>query len=121
MLKILIVDDDTTITELMRSLVQMDGHKPTIVNDSLQAVEVARSVKPDLVTLDLMMPDMNGYELCEILHNDPMFSDTPIIIISAKDDHESKQKALDAGARDYITKPFDVDEFLEKIKIFTTS
>jgi len=120
MSKILIVDDDTTITELMRSLVQMEGHKPTIVNNSLEAVEVAKTVKPDLITLDLMMPGLNGYELCEILHKDPMFSNTPIVIISAKDDAESKQKALIAGARDYITKPFDVDEFLEKIKIFTT-
>jgi len=121
MSKILIVDDDATITELMKSLVEMEGHKPTIVNDSLQAVEVARSVKPDLITLDLMMPGLNGFELCEILHKNPMFSNTPIIIISAKDDPLSKQRAHEVGAIDYITKPFDVDEFLEKIKVFVIS
>jgi len=121
MSKILIVDDDVTITDLMKSLVQMEGHTPAIVNDSLQAVEVAKAVEPDLITLDLMMPGINGFELCEIFHNDPMFAGIPIIIISAKDDHESKQKALAVGAVDYITKPFDVDEFLEKVKIFVTN
>lgn len=119
MSKILIVDDDVTITELMKALVIMDGHEPTIVNDSLKTVEVARSVNPDLITLDLMMPDLNGFELCELLHSDPKFSDTPIIIISAKDDPRSREKALAVGAREYMIKPFDIDEFLERIKFFT--
>jgi DNA-binding response OmpR family regulator len=118
MAKILIVDDDTTITELMKALVKMDGHEPIIVNDSLQAMDIARSTSPDLITLDLMMPGLNGFELCELLHKDPGFSTTPILIISAKDDQQSKGKALALGARDYMTKPFDVDEFLEKVKFF---
>jgi CheY-like chemotaxis protein len=117
--KILIVDDDITITELMKSLVKMEGHEPTTVNDSLQAMEIAEAVKPDLITLDLMMPGLTGFELCELLHNDPRFSNIPIVIISAKDDPESKEKALATGARDYITKPFSVDDFLDKIKSFT--
>lgn len=121
MAKILIVDDDITITELMKALVIMDGHDPTIVNDSLQAVETARAVKPDLITLDLMMPGLNGFELCEILHNDDVFMDTPIIVISAKDDTFSRERAFAVGARDYLIKPFDVDEFLEKIKFFVTA
>lgn len=113
--KILIVDDDVTITELMKALVKMEGHEPTTVNDSLLAMEVARSFEPDLITLDLMMPGLSGFELFELLHNDPKFSNTPIVIISAKDDLESKEKALAAGAKDYITKPFGVNYFLEKI------
>jgi len=117
---ILIVDDEITITELMKSVVKMDGHEPIIVNDSLQAMEVARSVDPDLITLDLMMPGLNGFELCELLHNDPDFSDTPIIIISAKDDPKSREKALAAGAREYMIKPFDIDEFLDRIKFFAS-
>jgi DNA-binding response OmpR family regulator len=118
MSKILIVDDDVTITELMKSLVKMEGHEPTTVNDSLQAVEVANSVNPDLITLDLMMPGLTGFELCELLHGDPKFSSVPIVIISAKDDPASKEKALALGARDYITKPFNVDDFLDRIKSF---
>ena len=114
--KILIVDDDITVTELMKALVKMDGHEPTTVNDSLQAVEVAKSVHPDLITLDLMMPGLTGFEVCKLLSDDPDFSNTPIVIVSAKDDPESKQKAMEAGARDYITKPFNVDEFIATIK-----
>ena len=114
--KILIVDDDVTVTELLKALVKMDGHEPTTVNDSLQAVEIAKSVNPDLITLDLMMPGLTGFEVCKLLNEDPDFSNTPIVIVSAKDDHESKRQAMEAGARDYITKPFNVDEFTEKIK-----
>lgn len=119
MAKILIVDDDTTITELMKALVKLDGHEPTIVNDSLHAMEAANSVGPDLITLDLMMPGLTGFDLCELLRNDPKFANTPIIIISAKDDPQSREKALAAGAREYLIKPFDVDDFLEKISYFT--
>jgi DNA-binding response OmpR family regulator len=117
----MIVDDDVSITELMKALVTMEGHEPTTVNDSLQAVEVAGSVNPDLITLDLMMPGLTGFELCELLHNDPRFSKTPIVIISAKDDAESKERALNAGAMDYITKPFGVDDFINKIKSLITT
>ena len=113
--KILVVDDDVAITELMQMLLQMEGHEPTTVNDSLKAVDVAKSVKPDLITLDLMMPGLTGFELCEIMSKDPDFLNTPIVIISAKDDPESKRKALESGAKDYITKPFGTDAFLEAI------
>jgi len=117
--KILIVDDDVTITELMKALVKMNGDEPTTVNDSLKAMEVAQSVNPDLITLDLMMPGLTGFELCELLHNDPKFSNIPIVIVSARDDSESKQKAIEAGAMAYITKPFGVDDFIGKIKELT--
>ena len=118
--KILIVDDDITITELMKALVKMEGHEPTTVNDSLQAMEIAKSVNPDLITLDLMMPGLTGFELCKLLHDDPKFTNTPIVIVSAKDDPESKEQAIQAGAIDYLTKPFGLDEFINKIKPFVT-
>ena len=117
--KILIVDDDITITELLKVLVTIEGHQPTTVNDSTKAIEVAGSVNPDLITLDLMMPGLTGFELCELLHNDPRFERIPIVIVSAKDDPESKEKALQAGARDYITKPFASDDLMGKIKTLT--
>ena len=117
--KILIVDDDITITELLKVLVTIEGHQPTTVNDSTKAIEVAGSVNPDLITLDLMMPGLTGFELCELLHNDPRFERIPIVIVSAKDDPESKEKAIQAGARDYITKPFASDDLMGKIKALT--
>jgi len=113
--KILIVDDDVTITELMKVLVKMEGHEPTTVNDSLQALEIAKTVNPDLITLDLMMPGLTGFELCKLLHDDPKFVNTPIVIVSAKDDAESKEQAKQAGAIDYLTKPFSLDELSQKI------
>ena len=119
MSKILIVDDDKTMTALLKALVTMDGHTPTIVNDSTKAIEIASSVDPDLITLDLMMPVLSGFELCEMLQQDPRFVNIPIIIISARDDAESKQRALKAGAKEYMTKPFDADEFMQKISELT--
>jgi DNA-binding response OmpR family regulator len=118
--KILIVDDDVSITELMKALVKMEGHEPTTVNDSLRAMETAKSVNPDLITLDLMMPGLTGFELCELLHQDPKFANTPIIIVSARDDPESKERAMQAGAKEYITKPFGVDNLMTKIKELTS-
>ena len=118
--KILIVDDDITITELMKALVKTEGHEPTTVNDSLQAMEIAKSLNPDLITLDLMMPGLTGFELCKLMHEDPSFANTPIVIVSAKDDPESKEQAKQAGATDYLTKPFGLDEFINKIKPFVT-
>lgn len=119
MSKILVVDDDVTMTSLMKALMTMEGHEPTTVNESTKAVELAATLKPDLITLDLMMPELTGFELCELLHQDPRFVNTPILIVSARDDSESKEKAKAAGARDYLTKPFGVDQLLEKIKSLT--
>jgi DNA-binding response OmpR family regulator len=116
MAKILIVDDDFLITGLMYSLVTMDKHEAIIVNDSTEAMEVANSANPDLITLDLMMPNLSGYDLCQLLRADPKFKQTPIIIISAKEDTQSREKAFKLGATEYITKPFDIDHFLKTIQ-----
>ena len=117
--KILIVDDDVIITDLMKMLVSIEGHQPTTVNDSTQTMEIADTFQPDLITLDLMMPGLTGFELCELLHSDPRFANIPIVIVSARDDSESKERAIRAGARDYITKPFGVDDFIGKINSLT--
>ncbi len=118
--KILIVDDDVTITDLMKALMKMEGHQPTTVNDSRQALDAAHAVHPDLITLDLMMPGLSGFELCELLHQDPRFASIPILIVSARDDPESKAKAMRAGAKEYLTKPFGVNDLLQKIKELTS-
>jgi DNA-binding response OmpR family regulator len=119
MANILIIDDDKTMTELLKTLLKMEGHTPTAVNDSTKAIEVAGTVNPDLITLDLMMPGLSGFDLCELLRHNPKFSSIPIIIVSARDDAESKQKALRAGAQYYVTKPFDADELMHKINQLT--
>ena len=119
--KILIIDDDVTITDLLKTLVKMEGHAPTAVNDSTKALEIAGAVDPDLITLDLMMPGLTGFELCELLHQDPKFARIPIIVVSARDDPESKERAMKAGASEYVTKPFGADELMQKIKELTNS
>ena len=119
--KILIVDDDVTITSMMKSLMTMEGHQPITVNDSTKALDVANSVHPDLITLDLMMPGLTGFELCELLHQDPKFESTPIMIVSASDEAASKERAIKAGAKEYLTKPFGVDDLRQKIKVLTGS
>jgi DNA-binding response OmpR family regulator len=116
MSKILVVDDDITITDLMKMLFMVEGHQPTVVNDSTKALEMARAVNPDLITLDLMMPALTGLEVCALLKADPLLTHIPIVIISAKDDRETKNEAFRLGAKDYIVKPFVVDELLERIK-----
>ena len=120
MAKILIVDDDVLITNLMNTLVTMDGHEAFIVNNSAEAMAVATAKLPDLITLDLMMPHLNGFELCALLRAEPKFAHTPIIIVSAKEDSKSREMAFKAGATEYINKPFNIDEFLSAIKKLTS-
>ena len=117
--KILVVDYDVTMTSLMQALLMMEGHQTTTVNDSTTAVDVAATVNPDVISLDLMMPGLTGFQLCEMLHQDPRFANIPIMIVSARDDQESKAKAKAVGATDYLTKPFGVDVLLEKIRQLT--
>ncbi len=119
--KILIIDDDVTITDLLKTLVKMQGHNPTTLNDSTRALEIAGTLDPDLITLDLMMPGLTGFELCELLHQDPKLARVPIIVVSARDDLESKERAMKAGAREYVTKPFGADELMQKIRELTSS
>jgi DNA-binding response OmpR family regulator len=120
MAKILIVDDDILITSLMQTLVTMGGHEAIVVNDSTEAFEVANSVSPDLITLDLMMPHLSGFDLCELLRADPKFGQTPIVIISAKEDTQSREHAFALGATEYITKPFNIDHFLKTLTKLTS-
>lgn len=121
MSKILIVDDDRTITELMKALMMMEGHEATILNDSTKTLDTVMSLQPDLITLDLMMPGLSGFELCQRLHEDSRFVHIPILIVSARDDGGSKQQVMQLGAADFLTKPFGVTSLLQKIKELTGS
>ena len=116
MTKILIVDDDVQVTTLLDKLLSLEGFEMSVVNDSTQAMEVAKSTKPDFFILDLMMPQPNGFEICRFLRSDPDFTETPILIITASDDSDSKAIAYVAGANDYITKPFDHDDLPVRIR-----
>lgn len=115
MAKILIVDDDVEITTLLNTILSLSGFEISVVNDSTLAMETAESMKPDLFILDLMMPQPNGFELCRMIRSNPTLINTPIIIITAMDDLDSKNIAYAAGANDYLPKPFDQDELPKRI------
>ncbi len=116
MTKIMIVDDDKGATDLLEKIMRSEGYQPTSVNESYKAMEVASIVEPDLFILDLMMPKPDGFQLCRMLRSNPIFAYTPILIVTALDDNDSRVVAFGAGANDYLTKPFQVAELIEKIK-----
>jgi DNA-binding response OmpR family regulator len=115
--KILIVDDDIQTTTLLDLLLTERGYETTTVNDSSLAIQVAKSSKPDLILLDLMMPEPDGFKVCRMLREETQFIFTPILIITALDDTDSKIVAFGAGADNYMIKPYDVDELAATIKL----
>jgi DNA-binding response OmpR family regulator len=115
MTKILMVDDDKLVTDLLERLLKSEGYQTVTTNDSSKALEVAKTENPDLVLLDLMMPQPDGFRVCRMLREEPAFKRLPIIIVTALDDSDSRAVAFGAGANDYLTKPFHPDELSEKI------
>ena len=105
MAKILIIDDDVQTTKLLEGIVMLNGHEAVSVHNSMNAVEVANSITPDLILLDIMMPGINGIELCKIFHSTSTLKHIPVIIVSALDDVGSKKDAINAGAKDFLVKP----------------
>lgn len=116
MAKILIVDDDIQTTKILELLLSEKGYEPTSVNDSSQAIQVAKTINPDLIILDLMMPEPDGFKVCRKLREDAQFIFTPILIVTALDDTDSKIVAYGAGADNYLIKPYDIDELADTLK-----
>ena len=111
--KILIVDDDNNIAELMELYLTKEFFDTKIVGDGVDAIAAYNEYKPDLVLLDLMLPGIDGYEVCKRIRKD---DNTPIIITSAKGEIFDKVLALELGADDYIMKPFDSKEMVARVK-----
>ncbi|MDY6785582.1 MAG: response regulator, partial [Cyanobacteriota bacterium] len=113
---ILVVDDVALNLRLLSQLLSELGYSVRIANNGRQAIESVRFQKPDLILLDIKMPDIDGYQVCEILKSDNSTRDIPIIFLSALDEIFDKVKAFDLGAADYITKPFQFQEIAARIK-----
>lgn len=105
--KVLIVDDEYAGRQTLESVLEGEGYDLDMAENGLQAIEKARATMPDVILLDVMMPGITGYEVCERIRSDPLIAEIPIIILTALDDHESLLHALKAGADDFISKPFD--------------
>lgn len=109
MAKIMVVDDDEEFTVLYKEYLTLVGFEAVAETRSSKAMALAHAVKPDLFILDLMMPEPDGFKLCRMLREDPVFKTTPIVIITALSDIDSKMVAIGAGANDYLTKPFHIE------------
>ncbi len=113
---ILIVDDTQENLELLTEMLKSNGYKVRPVTGGKPALKAARSTPPDLILLDINMPDMNGYEVCQHLKSEEALKGIPVIFISALGDAEDKVKAFAFGGVDYITKPFWLDEVLARVR-----
>ena len=111
--KVLIVDDDTNICELLRLYLEKEGFVTSIANDGESAITIFKQEQPDIMLLDIMLPSLDGWQVCREIRK---FSDTPIIMITAKGETFDKVLGLELGADDYISKPFETKEVIARIK-----
>ncbi len=112
MKKVLVVDDDKNICELLKLYLQKEGFELFFAYDGSEAVNIAKEKKPDIIVLDVMMPVINGWEACKLIRQ---FTDVPIIMLTALDTTENKVQGLNIGADDYIVKPFEPVEVVARI------
>ena len=113
---VLIVDDEYIGRETLQSVLEGEGYELEMAENGFQAIEKAKQLLPDVILLDVMMPGMTGFEVCQRIRSDPQIAEIPIIILTALDDRESLLNALKAGADDFISKPFDISELIKKIE-----
>lgn len=115
-LKVLVVDDEDNIIELIRLGLRYEGFQVETASDGEQGISLAQRINPDLVILDVMMPKIDGIEVLRRLRANPTTRDIPILMLTAKDEVGDRILGLQTGADDYLTKPFDFYELLERIK-----
>ena len=113
---ILVVDDRADNTELLSIMLTLQGYEVEQSNRGIKAIEIAKARPPDLILLDVSMPEMDGFEACQRLKADPDTIDIPVIFISALDKVSDKIKAFEYGGNDYITKPFQVEEVVARVR-----
>ncbi|NLZ48656.1 MAG: response regulator transcription factor [Clostridiales bacterium] len=114
--KILVVDDEDNIVELIKFNLENNGYNVITAANGNEALKLAKLESPQLILLDLMLPGLDGYELCKEIRQDSNLCHTPIIMITAKSEEVDKILGLELGADDYITKPFSVREMLARVK-----
>lgn len=114
--KILIVDDEYQIARMLKIRVEYMGYEADIAHDGVEGLEKARQFKPDLIILDVMMPKMDGFQVCRKLKEDPVFKSTPVIMLSVQAEEKANDLGVLAGADDYMLKPFEPEILLAKIK-----
>ena len=111
---ILVVDDDPKITQLLKRVLSLEGYSVQTASSGADGLDEARSQDPDLVILDVLMPGMDGIEVCRRIRSE---GDTPVLLLTAKDEVSDRVKGLDSGADDYVVKPFALEELLARVRV----
>ncbi|AHB87772.1 osmotic stress-responsive two component signal transduction system response regulator of energy transfer from phycobilisomes to photosystems RpaA [Thermosynechococcus sp. NK55a] len=114
--RILIIDDDPAIADVLAINLQMAGYEVTKSLDGMQGQALAVQLSPDLILLDLMLPQVDGFTICQRLRRDPRTQDIPILMLTALSQTHNKVEGFNAGADDYLTKPFELEEMLARVR-----
>ncbi|RKX99351.1 MAG: hypothetical protein DRP54_07395, partial [Spirochaetes bacterium] len=114
--RILVVDDDFKSRKVLKDLLEVQGYEVYEAEDGKKGLELINDLIPDAVLLDVMMPNIDGFEVCRIIKEDPDTTHIPVIMITALQDKESKLKGIGVGATDFISKPIDIKEVTLRVK-----
>ena len=114
--KVLVVDDEPDVTGLLAYHLKAKGYTVETVNDPLRSIGIARSLLPDLVILDVLMPGLNGHQVCRLLRSDPKLKKVPIIFLTAKVEEGDRVQGFEVGGDDYVCKPFSVKELVLRVQ-----
>jgi DNA-binding response OmpR family regulator len=115
MARILVVDDELDIVETLKYVLEANGHEVFEANDGMEGLDQARSIEPDVILLDVMMPKLDGYKVCRMLKFDSQYKDIPIVLLTARSGSQDLSIGEEVGADEYLTKPFDVEEVVTLI------
>lgn len=116
---ILIVDDDPTARETVTAILEGENYQLELAKDGFQALQMLDHIQPDLILLDIMMPGMNGFDVCRRIRSTPKLAEVPIIILTALDDRDSLLRGIESGADDFLTKPVDRHELAARVRTIT--
>jgi len=116
--RILIVDDEPDLVETLRFPLEMEGYQVLVADNGEMGLNLARKERPDLIILDLMLPKLDGYKVCRLLKFDERFKEIPVLMVTAKTQEKDRLLGKETGADEYITKPFDIEQLLEKVKAY---
>ena len=114
--RILLVDDEPSIIKMAGKRLEVAGFEVSVALDGQEALQKAQSEVPDLIILDLMLPKLNGYEVCALLKKDPRYQKIPIVMFSARTQEKDEKEAMDCGANLYLHKPFQSQELIDRIR-----
>jgi DNA-binding response OmpR family regulator len=114
--RILVVDDEVDLVETIRFSLELDGYDVLVAYNGEEALNQARKENPDLILLDLMLPKLDGYKVCRLLKFDEKYKHIPILMLTAKIQEKDRATGMETGANEYITKPFEMDELMKKVK-----